>query len=171
MKGFPAAEQTLEDLRPLLAQLDPGDRPARRPRSTSSALNKRELTSFFANTVAATQAKDPGTQLHYLRTSNPLNPENLAVYPHRLPTNRPNPYRLPGGFDELPTGPAGLRGPPVQRGEPDPDGHQHAADVVNDVVDAVPTAVPTIVGGACRCRRSRCRRSRRCRSRPSRRRR
>jgi hypothetical protein len=31
--------------------------------------------------------------VHYLRTTNPLNPENLAVYPRRLGTNRPNAYR------------------------------------------------------------------------------
>src|SRR5439155_21030570 len=65
---------------------------------------RRELLSFFANTPAATEAKDPGTNLHYLRTVNPLNPENLAVYPKRIGSNRPNPYRLPGGFDELAKG-------------------------------------------------------------------
>ena len=37
VEGFPAAEQTLEDLRPLVAPARPGDRAARRPRSTSSA--------------------------------------------------------------------------------------------------------------------------------------
>jgi phospholipid/cholesterol/gamma-HCH transport system substrate-binding protein len=46
--------------------------------------------------VAATQAQDPGTRLHYLRTMNPLNLENLAVYPRRLGTNRTNPYAKPG---------------------------------------------------------------------------
>jgi len=38
-----------------------------------------ELTAFFANTAAATQAFDPGTRLHYLRTTNPTNLENLAL--------------------------------------------------------------------------------------------
>ena len=103
VKGFPAAEQTLEDLRPLSRSSTPVTAQLT-PAVQFIGLNKRELTSFFANTVAATQAKDPGTPLHYLRTSNPLNPENLAVYPHRLPTNRPNPYRQPGTFDQLPTG-------------------------------------------------------------------
>ncbi len=103
VKGFPAAEQTLEDLRPLVAQLTPVTAQLT-PALQFIGLNKRELTSFFANTVAATQARDPGTTLHYLRTSNPLSPENLAVYPNRLPTNRPNAYRQPGTFDQLPTG-------------------------------------------------------------------
>ena len=53
---------------------------------------------------AATQASDPRTRLHYLRTTNPLNLENLAAYPKRLGTNRPNPYQLPGGFDRLAKG-------------------------------------------------------------------
>ena len=103
VRGFPAAEQTLEDLRPLLAQLSPATD------QLTPALDfiggyKRELTAFFANTVAATQAGDPITGLHYLRTSNPLNPENLAVYPRRLPTNRPNPYQHPGAFASLGSG-------------------------------------------------------------------
>jgi phospholipid/cholesterol/gamma-HCH transport system substrate-binding protein len=104
--GFPAAERVLEDLRPLLAQVDPALRQLN-PVLEALGFYKRELTAFFANTVAATQAttvtptKGP---VHYLRTSNPLNPENLAVYPRRLPSNRPNPYTLPGNFDQISTG-------------------------------------------------------------------
>jgi hypothetical protein len=45
-----------------------------------------------------------GGQLHYLRTANPLNPENLAIYPHRLATNRSNPYFPPEEFKKLETG-------------------------------------------------------------------
>jgi phospholipid/cholesterol/gamma-HCH transport system substrate-binding protein len=101
--GFPAAEQTLEDARPLIGQLGP-TMDQLSPALDFLGLYKRELTTFFANTAAATQAKDPGSNLHYLRTTNPLNPENLAVYPKRPPTNRPNAYRLPSGFDELPQG-------------------------------------------------------------------
>ena len=53
--------------------------------------------------------------MHYLRTTNPLNPENLAVYPTRLPTNRPNPYTLPGHFDKLRDRAAVLRDAPLRR--------------------------------------------------------
>ena len=49
----------LEDLRPLLAQLDPALRQLI-PILDFIAPYKRELTSFFANTVAATQATTPG---------------------------------------------------------------------------------------------------------------
>ena len=64
-------------------------------------LYKPELNAFFANTVAATQARSTATRVHYLRTTNPFNPENLAVYPRRLGTNRPNAYTKPGMFNKL----------------------------------------------------------------------
>jgi phospholipid/cholesterol/gamma-HCH transport system substrate-binding protein len=104
-KGLPAAERVLEDLRPLLGQIDPALRQLN-PVLDFVGLYKRELTAFFANTVAATQATSLSNKgpLHYLRTQNPINPENLAAYPKRLPTNRPNPYTLPGNFDQIRTG-------------------------------------------------------------------
>ena len=101
-RGFPAAERTLQDLRPLLAQLDPVGRQLN-PVLNALGFYKRELTAFFANTVAATQATVlSGTErVHYLRTTNPFGPENLAVYPRRIGSNRTNPYALPGHFDKL----------------------------------------------------------------------
>jgi phospholipid/cholesterol/gamma-HCH transport system substrate-binding protein len=103
--GFPAGERVLEDLRPLLGQLDPALRQLI-PVLDYLGLHKAQLTSFFANTTAATQATTVSSKgpLHYLRTTNPLNAENLAVYPNRLPTNRPNAYTLPGHFDKILTG-------------------------------------------------------------------
>ena len=103
--GFPAAERVLEDLRPLLGQLDPALRQLN-PVLDWFGLYRSELTSFFANTVAATQASTVanGRPLHYLRTTNPFNPENLAVYPRRLGTNRTNAYSFPRAFDRLASG-------------------------------------------------------------------
>jgi virulence factor Mce-like protein len=103
--GLPAAEQVLEDLRPLLGQLDPTLRQLN-PILDFLGLYKSELTSFFANTVAATQASTVanGRPLHYLRTTNPFNPENLAVYPRRIGTNRTNAYTFPRAFDALDSG-------------------------------------------------------------------
>jgi phospholipid/cholesterol/gamma-HCH transport system substrate-binding protein len=100
--GFPAASQLLEDLKPLLRQYHPfAD-------ELLPVLNfikpyKRELTSFFANTVAATQATTQvgDRRVHYLRTTNPLNPELLAAYPRRTGSNRPNAYTLPGIFTRV----------------------------------------------------------------------
>jgi virulence factor Mce-like protein len=102
-RGFPAAQRVLADARPLIGQLDPALRQLT-PMLDFIGLYKPELTAFFANTVAATQAKDPGTQLHYLRTLNPLNLENLAVAPRRIATNRPNAYAQPGNSNQLANG-------------------------------------------------------------------
>jgi virulence factor Mce-like protein len=69
---------------------------------------RREIAAFFANSASTTQ----GTQLnvestaevHYLRISNPVNPEVLTNYQHRLESNRANPYMLPNGYSELTSG-------------------------------------------------------------------
>ena len=100
--GFPAAERVLEDARPLIAQLDPTMRQLK-PIVDFLGLYKPELTAFLANSPAATQARDT-SGAHYLRTTNPLNAENLAVYPRRVGTNRPNPYTKPGNFRDLARG-------------------------------------------------------------------
>jgi phospholipid/cholesterol/gamma-HCH transport system substrate-binding protein len=97
--GFPAAEQVLRDARPLIAQLDPAMRQIT-PILQFLALYKPELTAFFANSVSATQASN-SAKLHYLRTTNPFNPENLAVYPRRIGSNRPNAYAKSGNFKQL----------------------------------------------------------------------
>jgi phospholipid/cholesterol/gamma-HCH transport system substrate-binding protein len=137
--GFPAAERVLRDLRPLLAQVDPAAQQVV-PLLDWIGLYKNELNAFFANVVAATQARSPGSAVHYLRTANPLNPENLAVHPRRVGTNRPNAYLRPRGSDDLP------RGLPVYEdrhcGNPVPG-------VVNDppVLPALPTVpTPTVPG-------------------------
>jgi virulence factor Mce-like protein len=91
--GLPALQRFTDELHPLLAEFDP---PLRQLNPALEGLGsyKSELSAFFANVVGATQAKTPNG-VHYLRTTNPLNLENLAVYPRRLPTNRPNPYAFP----------------------------------------------------------------------------
>jgi virulence factor Mce-like protein len=98
-RGFPAGERVLDDARPLLAQLDPATRQLT-PILEFLGLYESELTAFFANVTAATQARGPEGK-HYLRTTNPLNPENLAVYPRRIGSNRPNPYYKPRLYDRL----------------------------------------------------------------------
>jgi phospholipid/cholesterol/gamma-HCH transport system substrate-binding protein len=104
--GLPATERFLDELHPLLADFDPVLRQVN-PILLGLGNYKDELTAFFANTVAATQAytiPKAGVQLHYLRTMNPINPENFAVYPRRIGSNRPNPYAFPRAFDQLPQG-------------------------------------------------------------------
>jgi phospholipid/cholesterol/gamma-HCH transport system substrate-binding protein len=103
--GLPATSAFLDELHPLLANVDA---PLRQLNPPLLGLGQflPELTAFFANTAAATQAtsKVGNANVHYLRTTNPVNPEALAAYPRRLPTNRPNPYTLPGAFNSLRSG-------------------------------------------------------------------
>ena len=106
-KGLPALERFLDETRPLLAQLDPFLRQLN-PILTYLGYYKHEITAFLANDVAATQASEVpqggDTPVHYLRTTNPINPENLAAYPYRIATNRSNPYVEPEGYRKLKTG-------------------------------------------------------------------
>ncbi|HEX2232826.1 MAG TPA: MlaD family protein [Thermoleophilaceae bacterium] len=103
-RGLPATERFIDELEPLLERLDPYLADLN-PILQYLGLYRREIAAFFANDTAATQAGSPGPGglLHYLRVSNPLNPEILAPYPHRLATNRSNPYTEPGGYSKLPT--------------------------------------------------------------------
>jgi virulence factor Mce-like protein len=103
--GLPAVQRILDDTAPLLGQLDPFLRNLN-PILDYLGLYKREIAAFFSLDSASTQAVDrpqgaPGV-IHYLRTANPLNPENLAAYPKRLATNRSNPYVAPGGYAKYP---------------------------------------------------------------------
>jgi phospholipid/cholesterol/gamma-HCH transport system substrate-binding protein len=103
--GLPATEAFLDELHPLLANFDA---PLRQLNPPLLGLGQYpgELSSFFANTVAATQATtaEGSARVHYLRTTNPVNPESLAVYPQRISTNRPNPYTFPDAFKNLAKG-------------------------------------------------------------------
>ncbi len=103
--GFPAASKLLDDTKPLLQAFHPFANELI-PILRFIAPYKQELTSFFANVVAATQATTAvgDKRVHYLRTTNPLNPEVLAAYPRRIGSNRPNAYALPRLFDKLPGG-------------------------------------------------------------------
>ncbi len=98
-KGLPATTEFLDALHPVLANFD-GPLKQLNPILDGAGLYKNEITAFFANATAATQATTPvagsSEPAHYLRTSNPLNPEMLAQYPKRLATNRTNPYPFPG---------------------------------------------------------------------------
>jgi phospholipid/cholesterol/gamma-HCH transport system substrate-binding protein len=126
-RGLPALERTLDETRPLLARLEPFLRNVE-PVLAYLGLYRREIAAFFGNDAASTEVTDlpPGATrpLHYLRTTNPLNPENLAAYPRRLPSNRSNPYSEPGAYSQLrqglpvfgrylceATGPASFLGP------------------------------------------------------------
>ncbi|HEU4658077.1 MAG TPA: MlaD family protein [Capillimicrobium sp.] len=104
-EGLPAVREFLREFAPFLGSLDPALRQLN-PMLSFIGLYKRELNAFFGNVVAATNARSQvaGKQVQYLRTLNPLNPEALAFYARRLPSNRTNPYMLPGGYERLAKG-------------------------------------------------------------------
>jgi phospholipid/cholesterol/gamma-HCH transport system substrate-binding protein len=133
-QGLPATTRFLNELRPLLGAFDPVLRELN-PALEGLGNYKSELTAFLANTVAATQAytiPKPGVQLHYLRTMNPVNPENFAVYPKRIGSNRPNPYMFPRGFDNLPQGMFAYETRQCGRGDP---------TIVNNNLSLLPQAL------------------------------
>jgi len=107
VKGLPATQEFLDQLHPLLAEFD-APLQQLNPILDGASLYQNELAAFFANSAAATQATTevPGSKdpVHYLRTTNPLNPEMLSVYSKRLPTNRPNAYALPNDALSLENG-------------------------------------------------------------------
>jgi ABC-type transporter Mla subunit MlaD len=97
--GVPALERFLDDSVPWLRRLTPylgGIVPV----VNYINVYRREISAFFANSATTTQGtlqnNEQSKLLHYLRISNPVNPETLAVYPRRLASNRSNPYPLPG---------------------------------------------------------------------------
>jgi phospholipid/cholesterol/gamma-HCH transport system substrate-binding protein len=116
-RGLPAVSSFLDSTRPVLAQVDPFLR-SLNPFIDWLGLYKHEAAAFFALDTAATQASqgvcdkvslrctavDNAKQVHYLRTTNPVNPEALAAYPKRISTNRSNPYFRPLGYLDLPKG-------------------------------------------------------------------
>ena len=104
--AFPALRKfLLQDLPPLLGRLDPFVAQLQ-PLLQDLGLYKHEIGSFVANAAAATNAvgKSPETSddpVKYLRTSVPLGPDSVAVYPNRLTWNRSNPYLKPLGYRGL----------------------------------------------------------------------
>jgi virulence factor Mce-like protein len=69
---------------------------------------RSEIAAFFANSAATTESTSYNNisteALHYLRISNPVNPEVVTNYQHRLDSNRANPYMVPGGYSRLLSG-------------------------------------------------------------------
>ncbi|MGH2877546.1 MAG: MlaD family protein [Solirubrobacteraceae bacterium] len=101
--GFPALSRFLDESVPFLVALKPylGNLV---PVIDYIDAYKREIAAFFANGTATTQAvafSADGGNAHYLRISNPINPELLTPFPYRPSSNRSNPYMAPGGYSQL----------------------------------------------------------------------
>jgi phospholipid/cholesterol/gamma-HCH transport system substrate-binding protein len=104
--GFPALTKFLSDTIPFLVRAKPylgGLVPV------FDYIDKyrKEIAAFFANSTATTEGElgsAYGGNLHYVRISNPINPEALTSYQQRPYSNRSNPYMAPGGYSRLRTG-------------------------------------------------------------------
>ena len=105
--GEPALQRFLKVSEPLLGRLAP---------YLSSVVPvvdyinayRRELAAFFANSAADSEGTEQSLSssklLHYIRLSNPVNPESLAAYSSRPSSNRSNAYMEPGGYSQLLSG-------------------------------------------------------------------
>lgn len=100
--ALPAVQSILDnDLPPVLTELDPFTAQLT-PIVAGGERYKREITALIANAPAVTNGlinkPETGSALvHYLRTTTPISPESLAIFPlHRLRTNRANTYTAPG---------------------------------------------------------------------------
>jgi phospholipid/cholesterol/gamma-HCH transport system substrate-binding protein len=95
--GAGSAKSLFTSLTPYLGQLVP----------VINYINayKQEIAAFFANSTAATQATSNSlsstAELHYVRTSAPLSPEELTAENSRPYSNRSNAYPVPGGGKSL----------------------------------------------------------------------
>jgi phospholipid/cholesterol/gamma-HCH transport system substrate-binding protein len=104
--GFPALSAFLNDTIPILTRLKPylGELV---PVIDYIESYRREIAGFFANSVATTQGQFPsalGGRAHYVRISNPINPELLTRFAVRPSSNRSNAYMAPGGYNQLLSG-------------------------------------------------------------------
>jgi ABC-type transporter Mla subunit MlaD len=98
--GFPALRKLFrDDFPPLLRASDPFVRNLN-PIVSGLDLYKSEVTSFFGNLAAATNAEltetnAAGQKIHFLRALGPINPESVASYPARTTSNRNSAYHPP----------------------------------------------------------------------------
>jgi phospholipid/cholesterol/gamma-HCH transport system substrate-binding protein len=122
-RGLPAFDRILAKIPPLLNAFQPFLRNAN-PMVRYIGLFKPEITSFFGNVTASAEAASStprgGKYLHTLRTSQPLTPSGLAFYPRPLGIDRNDAYRVPGTYNQLPSGLATLDPAQCSNGTPAP---------------------------------------------------
>jgi phospholipid/cholesterol/gamma-HCH transport system substrate-binding protein len=100
-QGLPALDRVVAQVPSLLDAFQPVLRNVN-PLVGYIGENKREVTAFFANVAAASQARDmTPNRLHFLRTTQTLGPESATEYPQPLASTRVNPYMAPGAMTKL----------------------------------------------------------------------
>jgi virulence factor Mce-like protein len=122
--GLPALDRIVARVPSLLGALQPFLRNAN-PMVDYIGAYRREVTGFFGNVVAASQAHDvqlPRTpnEVHYLRTSQTLTPEAMALLSRPLGMSRDDSYRVPGAFSALSSGLGVLEASECAGGNPAP---------------------------------------------------
>jgi virulence factor Mce-like protein len=124
-RGLPAFDQILGAIPPLLGAFQPFLRNAN-AMVRDIGLYRPEITGFFANVTAATQANNHqlvnafGKPVHYLRTTQTLSPQGLAFLSQPLGISRDDAYRTPDAFSQLATGLSVLNPSQCQNGNPAP---------------------------------------------------
>jgi virulence factor Mce-like protein len=123
-RGLPAFDQILHAIPPLLGAFSPWLRNAN-PMVRYIGMYKPEITAFFANIAAASQANDHASPyvsgfLHYLRAAQTLTPADLAFYSRQLGFQRDNAYRAPGAYGSLASGLPVLDTHECSKGNPAP---------------------------------------------------
>jgi virulence factor Mce-like protein len=102
--GLPALNRILARIPGLLGEFQPVLRNIN-PLVDYVGKNDHEITAFFANVAAASQARDmTSNALHFLRTSQTLGPAAATVYPHPIGSTRLNSYFAPGAMNQLKNG-------------------------------------------------------------------
>jgi phospholipid/cholesterol/gamma-HCH transport system substrate-binding protein len=111
--GLPALQKLLTtDLPPLLNQLVPFTRQLN-PIIAMIGRYQSDVTGLLGNATVATNAQisnEAGNLSHYIRSSAPLYPENLAMFgpsaasEHRLAYSRSNPYPAPNSALDVASG-------------------------------------------------------------------
>lgn len=98
-KGLPATTEFVKQLRAFLPELSaPLSNLA--PVLDRANLYRNDITAVLGNATAALNLRaligDSNELSFVLRVTNPLTPESMSLYEHRLPTTRQNAYTLPG---------------------------------------------------------------------------
>ncbi|CAA9524628.1 MAG: virulence factor Mce family protein [uncultured Solirubrobacteraceae bacterium] len=139
--GLPATRRFLADLRPFLGEFDPTLKQLN-PILNMLSNYRDELRAFFANVPASTQATTPDG-VHYLRTTNPQNPENLAVYPRRIGSNRTNVMTKPRFYDDIDRGLDSFETRHCRQGNPSTADAQELAKTLTDQLPILQNPPPS----------------------------
>ncbi|NLT05765.1 MAG: MCE family protein [Solirubrobacterales bacterium] len=136
-KGVPALESLLRDFPPLLAEFEPFLQNFN-PILAHLGENRREITSFFGNVTAASNAWNPMLdpsvrdvdRIYALRATQTLNPSSLTYFPRTLGQTRANAFMAPGGLDRLAGGLASFETSQCGNGDPAPPAQTGSPELV-----------------------------------------